>query len=66
MKSKIPENTFAHACVDQNTIGELVEALTSGPDPVDMEAWGISADEWRSQIELAIAYLTEADFLENE
>ena len=51
----IESGTFAEACYNQNSIRELEEALTAAPDPVDMETWGLTADEWRDQIELALA-----------
>jgi hypothetical protein len=53
----IDENTFAHACIEQNTIDELFEAFRNGPDRADMLAWGLSENEWREQINLAIDYL---------
>ncbi len=51
----IDENTFAAACYEQNTIAELEEALTADPDPVDMETWGLTEDEYYAQIKLALA-----------
>lgn len=51
----IQENTFAEACYDQNSIEELEAALNQEPDETDMETWGLTADEWREQIEIALA-----------
>ena len=51
----IRENTFAAACYDQNSIADLETALAEEPDPQDMADWGLTADEWREEIELAIA-----------
>lgn len=52
---RIEDNTFAAACYDQNSVAELQKALADGPDQGDMDAWGIDADEWQAQIELALA-----------
>ena len=57
--NKIQENTFAEACYECNTIKQLEHALTIEADKDDMEQWGITADEWREQIKLAIAALQE-------
>lgn len=56
----IQDNTFAAACFDQNSIAELEEALKNGPDKGDMDAWGLTEDEWRAQIELALKAKREA------
>lgn len=50
----IEPNTFAEACYDQNSIAELEEALVTGPDRADMTEWGLTAVEWRAQVELAL------------
>lgn len=51
----IESNTFAEACYHMNSIDELEEALKNDADETDMKTWGISADEWREQIDLALA-----------
>ena len=51
----IESNTFAEACYDQNSIDELEDALKGDADKTDMENWGVTAEEWREQIELALA-----------
>jgi hypothetical protein len=51
----IAENTFADACYFQNSIGELRRALADYPDKGDIETWGLTEDEWREEIELALA-----------
>jgi len=55
----IAENTFAAACYDQNTTEDLELGLLGEADEADMDAWGITAQEWREQIELAICALRE-------
>lgn len=48
-------NTFAEACYDMNSISELEIALAGDADATDMNEWGITAEEWRAQIDLALA-----------
>lgn len=55
MTKDIPLNTFASACYEQNTVAELEAAITGAADPADMAAWDLTADQWRAQIELALA-----------
>jgi len=50
----IQNNTFAAACYDQNSIEDLVQALSNGPDATDMATWGLTEDEWREQVQLAL------------
>jgi len=52
-------NTFAAACYDMNSIVELEQALIDGPDATDMKEWGLSEEEWREQVEAALAELRE-------
>lgn len=48
-------NTFATACYDQNSVGELEQALRDGPDATDMTTWNLTAAEWTEQIEIALS-----------
>lgn len=58
---RIEDNTFAHACYDQNSIAELEAALArEAADKMDCETWGITPTEWREQIKLALAAKREA------
>ena len=58
----IESNTFAEACYDTNSIADLKAALLGEACPLDMQAWRITADQWREQIELALAEkLAESD-----
>jgi len=65
METIIIENTFAAACYEQNSIDELMTALTSGPDASDMQAWNLSEEEWVEQIERAISELRDRATGEN-
>jgi len=55
----IEMNTFAAACYDMNSIAELEQALIDGPDATDMKEWNLSEEEWREQVEAALAELKE-------
>jgi hypothetical protein len=48
-------NSFAEACYDQNSFEDLDEALRSGLSCDDCDTWKISHEEWREQIEKALA-----------
>ncbi len=50
-------NAFAHACIESNSINELETALQGYADKTDMNQWGLTAAEWREQIEMALIYL---------
>ncbi len=54
------QNSFAHACAETCSLGELVSALKTGADTIDMETWGITSNEWLDGVEAAIFYLMEA------
>ncbi len=59
VKIAIKDNTFAHACVEQNSIQELKESLNGKPDQEDMKEWDLTESEWRNQIEQAIKYMED-------
>ena len=54
MTNQINDNTFAAACYDMNSILELKDMLSTGPDATDMKTWNLTASEWKLSIELAI------------
>lgn len=47
------DSNFAIACYDQNSIDELENATLENADSGDMDAWGISAQEWVDAIRAA-------------
>ena len=57
----IKDNTFAAACYNDNTIEELETALAGTADQTDMASWGIDENEWRDQIQSALAELKMAN-----
>ena len=50
---QIEDNSFASECYNSNTIEEL-ELDTTVADETDCKTWGITAHEWREQIQLAL------------
>lgn len=51
----ITENTFAAACFDQNSVAELEQALAGKADTADCAEWNLTPEQWRAEIELALA-----------
>jgi hypothetical protein len=50
-----PDNCFAAACFNDNSISELLGGLSEDlPDSQDCETWGIGQDEWRDAIFAAL------------
>lgn len=45
---------FAEACFNQNSLEELIEALTSAPDPADLHEWGLPEDQYYAAIKRAL------------
>lgn len=58
---KLTENDrFAEACIDGNSIEELIESLEQRrSDSDDCLEWGITPTEWRRQIGIALRYKIE-------
>jgi hypothetical protein len=57
--NRIEDNSFAAACYDSCTIEQLKNLLTRKADREDCEIWRLTPEEWREQIELAVAALEE-------
>ena len=57
----IKDKTFAATCYNDNTIEELETALAGTADQADMASWGIDENEWRDQIQSALAELKMAN-----
>ncbi len=51
----IQPDSFAEACYNQNSLTNLMDALKQSVDKSDCTAWGISEQEWRKSIEIAIS-----------
>ena len=52
--NEIQIGSFAEACYEMNTIEELEIALLGVADLSDCKEWGLSPEEWREQIEIAL------------
>ena len=50
----LSDSSFAAACYDQKTVQELQSDFNGDADPEACEKWGISPDEWREQIAMAL------------
>jgi len=55
--NKIISGSFSEACCNGNSIRELEDCLQRPADKIDMKEWGLTANEWKEQIEMAIKYL---------
>ena len=52
---------FAHACVEQNSVGELSHPhAPADADATDCAEWGITPGEWSEAVEFARSALTAA------
>ena len=58
--------TFAEACVNQNSISELLEEVTESAANADMSAWGLSQDEYKRQISIAVQHLAFVKICEED
>ena len=56
-------NTFAEACVNTNTLAELLLEASEAQGASDMEAWGLDPEEYAHQLRIAIQHLL---FLQQE
>ena len=50
-------NTFAEACVNTNTLAELLLEASKAQGDSDMEAWGLDPEEYAYQLRIAIQHL---------
>lgn len=58
-------NTFAAACVNQNSIAELLE-VTEAEAHASMSAWGLSQEEYKKQIRIAVEHLVFVKICEED
>jgi hypothetical protein len=58
--SQIEDGSFAAACYSDNSVNELIDALSgSAADKTDCRNWEITPTEWRFQITLALKAMIE-------
>ena len=53
------QEKFTEACLNDNTIADLREALGGPADKFDMETWGLDESQWRAAIEEALAKMLD-------
>jgi len=53
----LSDDSFASACFDSKTIKELKSAFNRDAEPDDCIKWGISSNEWKENIEMALIAL---------
>lgn len=59
-------NTFAEACVNQNSLVDLLEDVSEAQARADMEAWGLSHEEYKRQIGIAVQHLAFVKICEED
>ena len=52
----MPMHPFVEACIDSNSVAELIDALIGEADTGDMDQWRITADDWRRCVGSALAH----------
>jgi hypothetical protein len=56
----LADDSFAAWCYDHLSLSEARSAFQRDADPDECRRWGLTALEWRSQIEMAIIALSAA------
>lgn len=57
----LPDNSFAGACYDQNSLTELMEPhAPEDADVTDCKIWDLTPEQWSKSIELALQAKIEA------
>lgn len=59
----LADDSFAAWCYDNLSLKEARSAFERDADAGECEQWGLSALEWRAQVEMAIIALAAADRL---
>ncbi len=57
----LADDSFAAWCYDHLSLSEARSAFERDADPDECEQWGLTALEWKIQVEMAIIALTEAE-----
>jgi len=56
----LADDSFAAWCYDHLSLSEVRSAFERDADPDECEQWGLTALEWKAQVEMAIIALTAA------
>jgi hypothetical protein len=57
----LADDSFAAWCYDNLSLKDVRSAFERDPDPDQCRQWGLSALEWKAQIEMAIIALAAAE-----
>ena len=57
----LADDSFAAWCYDNLSLKEARSAFERDADPGDCDKWGLSALEWKAQVEMAIIALAAAE-----
>ena len=61
----LADDSFAAWCYDHLSFSEAKAAFDRDPDPDECEQWGLTALEWKTQIEMAIIALAANERINN-
>ena len=56
----LADDSFAAWCYDHLSLGEARSAFERDADPSECEHWGLTALEWKAQVEMALIALRAA------
>ena len=57
----LADDSFAAWCYDNLSLKEVRAAFERDADPNECQQWGLTALEWKAQVEMAIIALAAAD-----
>jgi hypothetical protein len=57
----LADDSFAAWCYDHLSLGEVRTAFERDADPDECDRWGLTALEWKAQVEMAMIALTAAE-----
>ena len=61
----LADDSFAAWCYDNLSLKEARAAFERDADPDECEQWGLSALEWKAQVEMAIIALAATERMDN-
>jgi hypothetical protein len=57
----LADDSFAAWCYDHLSLSDTRSAFERDADPAECERWGLTALEWKAQVEMALIALTAAE-----
>ena len=61
----LADDSFAAWCYDNLSLKEVCSAFERDADADECEQWGLSALEWKAQVEMAIIALAAAELMQH-